>query len=143
MSTPPATPRQAPPAVSPPTDRRYLIAVAVVLVVGGALLPVAPELTIALICLVAIYGLFVLARYAAFWLKHRPISRQYDSKGRPQPHKTEAFLLLSFALWPIWFRLALDIPIWLCAVLAVPLYFLGKLALFRWWIPRRERPATS
>jgi hypothetical protein len=110
---------------------------AVVLALSGALLPVAPELTIALMSLLVVCCLAFSAGYAVFWLKHRPLPRDYDDKSKPKPNKIEGFLLAAFALWPTWFRTALDIPLWLCAAFAIALYFLGKLVLFRWWLPRK------
>ena len=93
--------------------------------------------------LLAAYSLVVIARHAVFWLKHRPMPQHYDNKGRLQPNRIESFLLAAFALWPAWFYLALEIPLWLCAVFAVPLYFLGKLALFRWWLPHKQRQESQ
>ncbi len=145
MTTPPTTPLQTPSVISPPKGRHLVIMVAVVLALGGALLPIAPELTIALVSLLMAYCLIFIARYAVFWLKHRPLPRNYDDNGKLQPNKIENFLLCIFAFSPCWVWAVfssdgrLDFSFWLATALIVLSYFLGKLVLFRWWLPRRKR----
>jgi len=82
---------------------------------------------------------------ATYWLKSRPIPRHYNSKGKLQPSKIENSLLVIFAYTPMWFWAALTDsegigpPFLLALALMIPLYGLGKLILFRCWLPRKER----
>ncbi|WP_419846911.1 hypothetical protein [Candidatus Poriferisocius sp.] len=106
-------------------------------------MPVAPELTITLMGLLAVCCLGFSARYAVFWLKHRPLPRDYDDKGKPKPNKIEDLLLVVFAQLPLlaWALLkgGSGLNVWwlLAVALMAPFYALGKFALFRWWLPRK------
>ena len=151
-----ATAQQPPTATGPllrklkvKLPRRVAIALAVVLAGLMVAALAVPALAIILLLVLPACALLLLADSAAYWFKHRKTPRYYDDKGRLQPNKTEGLLLILFTYTPLWFWAALtdsvklNLSFWIAGALMIPLYFLGKLVLFRCWLPFRERPAAS
>lgn len=124
---------------SPNEGRLFLWGLGAFFVLAAVLLPTAPGLFALPIALLLVF--FV--RHAVFWLKHRPLPRQYDAKGSPFPNITESMLAFAFGWWPFGFHEALGIPSWLGLAIALPLVLLGYFLLSRWWIPLRERSKAN
>ncbi len=126
-------------------SRRMAIAFVFALALLMAAALVVPPLALALVLVLPACAVLIIADYAIYWLKSRPIPRHYNSKGKLQPSKIENSLLVIFAYTPMWFWAALTDsegvgpPFLLALVLMIPLYGLGKLILFRCWLPRKER----
>ena len=128
--------------------RRVVIALAIALAGLMAAALAVPPLAAVLLVVLPACALFILGDSAVYWFKRRPTPRRYDDNGKLQPNKIEGLLLVMFTFTPLWFWGALtdsdglDFSFWVAGALMVPLYFLGKLTLFRWWLPRKERAAT-
>ncbi len=124
-------------------SRRAAFALVVVLALLMAVALAVPPLAIALILVLLACAVFFIGDYAVFWFKHHPLPRHYDDKGRLQPNRIENVLIVTFAQWPLLAWAVLKggngLNVWwlLGAALIIPSYYLGKLALFRWWLPRK------
>ena len=164
------TTTQQPPTTDEPLFRKLIaklprrVAIALVIALAGLMAAalVVPPLAAVLVVVLPACALLILGYSAVHWFKHRPMAarehgrrddarvpRRYDDKGKLQPNRIENLLLVMFSYTPLLFWAALtdsdglDFWFWIAGALIAPLYFLGKLALFRWWLPRKERTATS